>query len=168
MKKRPPGNGVAEPGRKGCVRSKRKNPWGRWLTRWRLMPRTGTVLVSVRHLWVCLSLSCWMEFASKLFPSQTNSAIMVWLVGFCCGVEMGSFWLGIPSWNSLCSPGYSFVLFLLFSVFREEAINSSINLVYVLKKILQRRGHRLFGSFPRVVLQMLMYKTSLIRNLMFR
>lgn len=57
-KKRPPGNGVAEPGRKGWGRSKRKNPWGRWLTRWRLMPRTGTVLVSMRHLWLCLSLPC--------------------------------------------------------------------------------------------------------------
>lgn len=56
------------------------------------MPRTGTVLISMRHLWVCLSLPCCMEFASKLFASQTNSAIMVWLVGFGC-VEMGSDWL---------------------------------------------------------------------------
>lgn len=81
-KKRPPGNGVAEPGRKGCGRSKRKNPWGRWLTRWRLIPRTGTVLVSMRRLWVCLGLPCWMEFASKLFSSlrPTQPLWFGWLV----------------------------------------------------------------------------------------
>lgn len=69
-----------------------------------------------------------MEFASKLFPSQTNSAIMVWLVGFGC-VETGSDWLSQAGTHCVAQAIRSFVLFLLFSAFQEEAVNSSINLV---------------------------------------
>lgn len=71
-----------------------------------------------------------MEFASKLVPSQTNSAVMVWSVGFGCA-EMGSDWLAQAGTHCVAQAICTFALLLLFSVFREEAVNISINLVYV-------------------------------------
>lgn len=70
-KKRPLGNGAAEPGRKGWGRSKRKNPWDRWQTRWRPMSRTGTDILSWRHLWV-VSLSALANGVCIPFSDQCN------------------------------------------------------------------------------------------------
>lgn len=58
---------------------------------------------------------------------------MVWLVGFGC-VEIGSDWLSQAGTHCVAQAIRSFVLFLLFSAFWEEAVNSSINLVCVFFK----------------------------------
>lgn len=75
MRKRPPEKGAAAPGRRGCGRSRRKNPWGRWLTRWRWMPRTGTVLSEWRISKLLLSLSDEWNVLGKVTPSRPSSTL---------------------------------------------------------------------------------------------
>lgn len=107
-----------------------------------------------------------MEFASKSLPSQTNSTMIVWLVGFGC-VEMGLIgYLSQAGTHCVAQVVCGFAFFYLVYVQRRLLIAP---LTWsIKKKNLQGKCHGLFGSFPRVVLQMLKHKTSLTRNLMFR